>query len=514
MRILFCLIAGLACTALLAGRSFAQPASTQDNTAQADSTKTLVPGGWQDLHDKWQRAANELKVPGLAVVVVKGDRVVLLDAIGTCDPQSKQPVTPRSPFYLASVTKSFTALGIAILVEEGKVKLDEPVKTYLPRFTLADDELANKITVRDLLCHRYGLDSEPITMSEAYFGNITDERYYGLLKYVRHGNKFAYSNLHYTLLGRVIEAVSGKPWQDFLAERVFAPLEMRDSTCYASKLYANPLVAWPLVGKDGKWERAPLIKNDRVMHAAGGMGASAADLGNWLRFHLTGKTSAGRQLISPELLAEVHKEQVTMTSGPGPGGFTRDGYSLGWFTGSFQGHALLEHGGGYIGTATLVSVLPKEQVGVAVLVNESRPGIAIMVTADAFAKLLDISDVDLLPWVRENTARMQARLASNPQRTWKAPGKGHGLSQPVDRYLGTYTNSMWGEAKLASRDETLTMTIGTLELRLNSVGDDRFELQIPSSQAMPARFQLDDEGRVTGFTVTIPLGKTEFRKAG
>ncbi|HEY2893472.1 MAG TPA: serine hydrolase [Pirellulales bacterium] len=257
-----------------------------------------------------------------------------------------------------------------------------------------------------------------------------------------------------------------------------------------------------------------LVKSDRVMHAAGGMGASAADLGNWLRFHLTGNTPADRQFISPELLAEMHKKQVPMTSGPGPDGFTRDGYALGWFTGSFQGQAMLEHGGGYVGTATLVSVLPKEQVGVAVLVNESRPGVAIMVTADAFAKLLGISGVDLLPWVRENTARLQARLADNPERTWKAPGKGHGLSQPVDRYLGTYTNGMWGEAKLASRGEKLTMTIGTLELRLNSVGDDRFELQIPSSQAMPARFELDSEGRVTGFTVTIPLGKTEFRKAG
>ena len=423
MQILVHLVIALACTALLSGRCFAQPASTQPNTAATDSSKPCVPGDWRELHERWQHAIEELKVPGLAVVVVKGDRVVLLDAIGTCDSEGKQQVTPRSAFYLASVTKSFTALGIAILIEEGKVKLDEPVTTYLPRFTLSDEEFANKVTIRDLLCHRYGLDSQPITMAEAYFGNINDERYYKLLKFVRPGTKFAYSNLHYTILGRVIEAVSGKSWQDFLAERVFAPLEMRDSTCYASKLYANPLAAWPLVSTAGKWKRAPLVKNDQVMHAAGGMGASAADLGHWLRFHLTGTTPDGRQLISPELLAEVHKQQVTMPANTGPGGFTRDGYSLGWFTGSFQGRPLLEHGGGYIGTATLVSFLPKEQVGVAVLVNESRPGIAMMVTADAFAKLLDISDVDLLPWVRENTARLQARLAGNAEKTWDPPGK-------------------------------------------------------------------------------------------
>ena len=115
---------------------------------------------------------------------------------------------------------------------------------------------------------------------------------------------------------------------------------------------------------------------------------------------------------------------------------------------------------------------------------------------------------------------MKAGEQKSPQTTdqaapeSKAPGKGHGLTQPVDRYLGTYSNGMWGEAKLTSRDDKLVMTIGTLELRLNSAGDDRFDLQIPSSQAMPARFELDSEGRVTGFSVTIPLGKTEFHKAG
>ena len=132
----------------------------------------------------------ELNAPGLSVVAVRGREVVLLDALGVCDPDSKQNVVPRSPFYLASVTKSFTALGVAVLVEEGKVKLDEPVRTYLPRFTLHDQELAAKITVRDLLSHRYGLDSQYISRAEAYLGNINDDRYYFLLGAVRPLGKF------------------------------------------------------------------------------------------------------------------------------------------------------------------------------------------------------------------------------------------------------------------------------------------------------------------------------------
>jgi CubicO group peptidase (beta-lactamase class C family) len=479
----------------------------------SDSSQVIVPADWQALHDRWQTAAEELKIPGLAVVVVKGDQVVLLDAIGVCDPAGKQRVTPRSPFYLASVTKSFTALGVAILVEEGKVKLDEPVQTYLPRFTLADKEKAKTVTVRDLLCHRYGLDSQPISMAEAYLGNITDDRYYALLAAVRPRKEFSYSNLHYTLAGRIIEAVSGKPWQTFLAERVFAPLQMHDATCLASKLYANPLVAWPMATKNGKWELAPVVKNDAVMHAAGGMGASAADLGNWLRFQLTGKTPDGRQLISPELLREVHKRQVISTRpDSGPKDFVRDGYSLGWFTGAFHEHPMLEHGGGYIGTATVVSFLPQDQIGVAVLVNEAQAGVPLMIAADVYAKLLNLPEVDLLPWVRENRVKSQKRAESIVERVWQAPAAKQGLSLPVERYVGKFSSSTWGDAQVTACEEKLILRIGMLQLRWHTLGEDRFEIEVPGSGVVPGRFDPDNQGGVNGFTISSPLGKSDFSR--
>ncbi len=222
------------------------------------SATAQVPAEWQSLHDRWQAAVDELKIPGVAIVVVKGDQVLLLDALGVCDADGKQRVTPNSPFYLASVTKSFTALGVAILVEDGKVKLDEPVQTYLPRFTLYDPQQAAAMTVRDLLSHRKGINSIPISLAEAYFGNINDDRYYKWLATVRPLNKYSYSNLHYTLAGRIIEAVTGQSWKDFLADRVFARLEMQNATCYASKLYANPLAAWPIVETSGQWQTCAL----------------------------------------------------------------------------------------------------------------------------------------------------------------------------------------------------------------------------------------------------------------
>jgi CubicO group peptidase (beta-lactamase class C family) len=472
----------------------------------------IVPAEWQPLHDRWQAAMRELNAPGLAVVAVRGREVVLLDALGVCDPDGKQNVVPRSPFYLASVTKSFTALGIAVLVEEGKVKLDDPVRTYLPRFTLHDQELAAKLTVRDLLSHRYGLDSPYISRAEAYLGNINDDRYYHLLAAVRPLGKFAYSNLHFTLAGRVIEAVSGKRWQDFLAERVFAPLEMRDSTCYASQLFANPLAARPIVERDGRWLLSPVIKTDSVMHAAGGMGSSAVDLANWLRFQLTGYTPDGRRLISKELLAEVHTRWADDPERDSLPGVKSEGYSLGWFTGRLNDHPVLWHGGGYVGTTTLVAFLPQDNVGLAVLMNESSPSgmLTMAVAQEVAAKLLGTTAPDMLPEVRAGAERSRQRMKSAPQRDWNPPTAASGLVHPLANYPGTYANRAWGEMIVTAESDALRFQIGTAQLRCHALGEDRYELEIPPNEVTKGRFKSNEAGQVQTLTIKTPLGDAEF----
>ncbi len=480
-----------------------------------DPTATLVPSDWQPLHDRWQAAMKALNIPGLAVVAVKGDEVVLLDALGVCDPAGKQHVTPRSPFYLASVTKSFTALGVAILVDEGKVKLDEPVQTYLPRFTLADADAAAKITVRDLLAHRPGISSSPITLSEAYFGNITEDRYYRALALVESPGHYEYTNLHYTLAGRIIQAVTGKSWKDFLAERVFAPLAMRDATCYASRLYANPLAAWPIVDRNGAWQLAPLVKNDAVMHAAGGMGASATDLGNWLRFHITGKTPKGQNLISPELLREMHTQQATDPEpGDGPPGLVSEGYSLGWFTGKYAGRPILWHGGGYVGTATHVSFFPEEGVGVAVLINQSAPnsGFPLVVAADVYGKLLELETPDLLPEMRAESAQIRERIEKRKELEWTPPGTAGGLSQAVEKYAGTFENPIWGEMTVTLDDGRLALGVGDHAMRCHSLGEDSLRIEILPGDATTGKFQVGEDGTVDAVIVVTPMGRVEFRR--
>ena len=134
-----------------------------------------------ELKERWRGAMEECGVPALAMVLVEGDEVVHRVTLGKRDPGRDEPVTKDTIFYIASATKPYVAFALAQLAEQEKLDLDAPVKRYLPRFRLADPALTESIKVRDLLCHRYGLNSGPIVLLDAYTGEITEERYYHFL---------------------------------------------------------------------------------------------------------------------------------------------------------------------------------------------------------------------------------------------------------------------------------------------------------------------------------------------
>src|SRR5262245_32427283 len=242
---------------------------------------------------RWRGALETLDAPGFALAVVKEGRVLAIDAFGVRD-TSGAPATIDTGYYIASATKPFTALAACLLAAEGKLDLDAPLKKVLPQLELADAELAETLSLRDLLCHRPGLESGPIVHRDAYTGEITDEIYFELLREAEIAHAVRYSNVHFTLAARALEAVSEKNWQDLLAERVFAPLGMTRTTAYASQLYGKAEHADPMLRIGGAWVKSPLVKTDRTMHAAGGMGTTARDAARWLLFNTEGGSIDGQ----------------------------------------------------------------------------------------------------------------------------------------------------------------------------------------------------------------------------
>lgn len=179
------------------------------------------------------------KIPGLALSIVKNDQIVYLKGYGRSNVRGK-PVTPQTPFYIASVAKSFTGLAISQLIEAGKIDINTPVKTYLPWFTLADPEAARQITIKHLLSHTSGLSTRsgivvlytnPISL-EQLVRNLANTRISQPV-----GSIYQYSNLNYFILAEVIQTVSGMPYGQYIETNIFKPLDMQHS--YTSQAEAK-----------------------------------------------------------------------------------------------------------------------------------------------------------------------------------------------------------------------------------------------------------------------------------
>ena len=407
-------------------------------------------------------------LPALAVVVVRDSEVAYLGAAGYRDLAARRAATPETPFYIASSTKSFTGLAVAMLAAERRVDLDAPVSRYLPELRLPAGCSPASVTLRRLLTHTAGLENEAVDIRTAYTGEYTSGQLVALLERstVTDG-AFRYDNLGYVVASLVLDRVTGTRWQDLLQASLFEPLGFRRTSAYMSRasgwgvalpyLAGSEKVPWPL-----EW-----AKRDATMHAAGGMVSSAADLARWLEANLNDGRIDGHQVLPAAAVREAHRMQVVVPDqrfGP----FRRFGYALGWYWGEFDGDTLLHQFGEYAGARAHVSFMPGRHIGVAVLLNASGPvaDVADLIATYAYDALLGKPDLGtrydsaltaLADRLRDAKARAAARRAERAARAST-------LSRPAGEYVGSYTSLELG--RIDVREEGTALRGGALRIRL------------------------------------------------
>jgi CubicO group peptidase (beta-lactamase class C family) len=187
---------------------------------------------FEDLDAYIEKAMTEWQVPGLAIAIVKDDKVIYNKGFGVRDINKKSKVDTNTLFAIASNTKAFTTHALGLLVQEGKISWDDLVLNYLPDFQLYDPVVTRKITIRDLLCHRSGLGKwagDLVWWGSTYTRKDMMER----IRYIKpvddFRNTYHYNNLMFLVAGQIIPAVTGSSWDDFLRERLFTPLQMRNT---------------------------------------------------------------------------------------------------------------------------------------------------------------------------------------------------------------------------------------------------------------------------------------------
>jgi CubicO group peptidase (beta-lactamase class C family) len=453
----------------------------------------------QDLGERWRRIMKQLRVPGMAVAVILNDKVILLEAFGIRDPHTKAPVTPDTVFFIGDNTEPFVVMALLQLADEGRVDLDAPVKKYVPRFELANADLSTTLTVRDLLSQRWGLENFTLNFGLDYTGEIDDELFYRLLRKVRPEEKFKRSSIIYATLGRVIPAVSGMSWKDYVKKRILAPAGMNNTFCQATEMYARPDVALPVHTVGDAWRVLETRKSDRTMHAGGGMGASVADLARWLRLNLNGGQIDGRRILSEKRVKEMQTQQVEAPRRIFQ--FDREGFGLGWDISSYQGERVVSQFGVFPGYRSNISILPDHKIGIVVLSNASGAArhFSDLVACDILDRLLGFQGEDLVPRLDRLVYRERDRRSSQ-YLDGTNPAKNGGLTLDPQAYVGEYVSDTWGRLYVEYKDGLLIARIGDLKVGLVSSGPDWFAALV-TDRRFSGRFIVTDAKRVSGVNI-------------
>ena len=310
------------------------------------------------------------RIPGLALGIVQGGRIVHVRGFGQAD-QSGRAVTARTPFFIGSVTKSFTALAIMQLREAGRVDLDAPVQRYLPWWRVADADASARITVRQLLYQVSGL-SKATGNKYATSGGTGDSALQDRVRALRSarltapvGKTWQYSNANYWTLGLIVQAVSGQSYEAYVQQHIFGPLQMGNS--FTSQSEAKPR---GLATGYRYWFGFPVAADlpfDRGGLGAGGLSSSVEDLARYLSIYVNDGRFGATALISPEGAAELQRPGV-------PTGHPGVSYAMGWEVSETDGIPTVSHDGSVFNAHANVEVLPKSKWGVILLENaENSP---------------------------------------------------------------------------------------------------------------------------------------------
>lgn len=403
-------------------------------------------------------------VPGIAIAVVKDGKVIHIKGYGTRSLNTNEPVNEHTLFGIASNSKAFTAAGLGILVDEGKLNWDDKVVDLIPGFKLYNPYVTQEFTVRDLLTHRSGLglgagdlmifpDSNRITKKEL----IHNIRYLKPVSGFR--TKFDYDNLLYIVAGEVLAKVSGMSWEEFIENRIMRPLGMYQSAASYPRLKdkKNTIDAHFFV--NGKL--AVISKNfPEVSNAAGGIWSNVEELSKWAILQMNhGKYGAAQEqkLFSEKVHREMWTPQTMMRGGGEYNNHFRS-YGLGWFLSDANGHLEVEHTGGLSGIVSQVTLLPELKLGIIVLTNQQSGYAFTSITNSIKDSYFGIKGMDRIKAYKAAEDEDFAEGKKITGEVWKtiAAGQNKSITKlDLSRYIGIFTDPWFGDVNIREKSGKL-----------------------------------------------------------
>jgi CubicO group peptidase (beta-lactamase class C family) len=447
------------------------------------------------------------RVPGVAVAVVRADRVVVAKGYGVRKVGSPEPVNADTQFVIASVSKAFAAMGVALLVDDGKVDWDAPVQRYLPEFQLADPAASQSVSPRDLLSHRTGLPRHDLVWygrgAMAWPEMLSRLPHLPLTAPPR--ARYQYNNLMFATTGALVERVSGQRWADFVQSRIFNPLNMTRSNVTVQLMARDGnAAAGHLLDRRTDAVRSIALRDVDVLGPAGAINTTVVDLAQWMRVQLNNGQLGDKRFVSPQQLAQMHR--ATMTEGLPAGSDSGDAaYGLGWRIDSYRGLRRVSHGGNLDGFTARLTLFPSRGIGIVVLANMEGSGLPEALARTLSDRLLGLAARDWsAPGLRNRSEDTVLRREAEARKPLTRIAKTK-PSLPLAAYAGTYRHPGYGDVTVRLDGKALVAQAGDIRIPLLHWHYDVFLPQVPQEEDAwedaKFAFRLDYDGRVEGIDI-------------
>ena len=465
--------------------SFAQ----QAKPAQAAATATDYSAPLAAIEKALDDRRKQLGIPGISLVIVKDDQIIYLKGLGVKDFEKNLPVTPDTQFAIGSATKAFTSMLAAMSADEGKLSLDDSPKKFLPYFTLRDPEAAAKITLRDLLSHRSGLNRTDLAMVSGVFNREELIKVAGMAKpTAKLGEKFQYQNIMYAAAGEAVAKAQNSTWDKLIATRIFKPLGMNNSDTSVGAMQKSRDYS---LGYDYNptTKETRLLPQRKIESAApaGAINSSARDMAQWLRLMLNNGSINGHRLVSEKGYNELVTKQINV-------GGSID-YGLGWFLRAWNGHKVVEHGGNIDGFNSEVAFMPDQKLGFVLLTNVTASPLGTFAMTTIWKNLVGTPNINADPILTTSDSKA---APSDPK---------------VE--VGSYLLKAAGVSfEVAMKDDKLTLSVpGQPIYPLNNIGGRRYKLAEPAPDGFFATFRpVKDKPDETELYLEQPQGNIVLTK--
>jgi CubicO group peptidase (beta-lactamase class C family) len=475
------------------------------------------------------RAMSTFQVPGVAVAIIKDNKVVMSKGFGVVEHGKSAKVTSDTLFGIASNTKAMTAALLANLVDEGKLTWQTKVIDIIPEFQMPDAYVTREFTITDLLAHNSGLGLGAGDLMIWPHTSLTNADILKGLKYLPEvssfRSEFAYDNLMYIIAGEVITRVTGKPWNEVIQERIFTPLGMH-----------NTRATFSLIEKRNKnVARAHVPLNDELnvvggnflekFSSAGSVASSVNDMSLWLQAQLN-KGAYGSQIDgkSPRLFSAkqsrtMWKAQTLLSVSDKATQQDKtlfSAYGLGWFMKDYHGVKLIHHSGGILGMVSKVVLVPEEDLAMVILTNQQSGYAFNAIYHQILNEYLELPEKD---WTAHYHNKQQKNAAKEEKRLAQAAesvNKNSVHSLALRDYAHTYVDNWYGEIKVSFKDNQLDMQFsntqdlkGTLEHYQHNTFIVRWHDRTLEADAF-VNFNLDENGGINYATMKAVSKATDF----